>query len=64
MLICTGVQDTTRKQYTKAINGLFSFIILVRTTESIDGKFLATDIDARLTALEASLNEIKERVNR
>jgi hypothetical protein len=61
MLICAGISDGSNEQYTNAINSLFTFIIIGRTTKSIDGKFLATDIDARLSAVEESLNEIKER---
>ena len=51
MLICAGISDGSNEQYTNAINSLFTFIIIGRTTKSIDGKFLATDIDARLGAV-------------
>lgn len=64
MLICAGVVDSSNEQYTDSINKLFIFIIMGRINKSIEGTFLATDVDARLSVLEKNQDDTKELVNK
>jgi hypothetical protein len=63
MLICAGIKEATIEQYDKGINTLFAFLVFGRNIKSIDGEFLATDIDKRLDYLENELKQMKEKTD-
>lgn len=54
--ICVGTQPSTSAQLEVAINEMFSWIMVLRQGDRIEGTFLNANIEDRLTDIESKLN--------
>jgi hypothetical protein len=61
--ICIGARNVTREEFDEVLNVLFNLIITMRLSEVLDGKFVTSAIETRLTSLENSVNDLVSKSN-
>ena len=59
--IVAGTKTATDHEYEKCVSGLFEAILIMRSTDSMKGFFLTTDVEGRLTSLEQNMKDITDK---